>query len=258
MAACTSQLLTVSTIVRQLICRSRDGFIGAVGDINERGEISHTRWADAVVDAEGITPDLARVRQESMAAQERGDMLASARVLQSDMMALLEGKDDYTNPAEIAAPPPDELFVAPGGTERASDQEGPRFSRREPDETVEEITLESGDNGPRQGRRSENPADATDRRQHANQRRTDRRAGGESEVARTSVGGTPRVGWYSATRVRRRNGQPATAARGARSRLKAQNFGREQLGGATGHPSAGLGVWFTLDRGETGEYGSVV
>jgi len=125
---------------------------------------------------------------------------------------------------------------------------GPFFSRSE-----------SGANVPRQGDSTGGP----DARRNRSQDRAGRAAGADSratagEVAGRSVGGAPRVGWDSATRVVSVRGQPRRVYRGASRPASAESFDPQRLGGATGHPSAGLGVWFTSDHGEASQYGATV
>ncbi|WP_018865146.1 hypothetical protein [Thioalkalivibrio sp. ARh3] len=79
-----------------------------------------------------------------------------------------------------------------------------------------------------------------------------------TEGARTVGGGTPRSGWVSASVVRDQGAGPRLVHRGARSAIQSEHFSPESLGRATGHPTAGLGVWFTTNRGEASEYGSHV
>jgi hypothetical protein len=75
--------------------------------------------------------------------------------------------------------------------------------------------------------------------------------------ARTVDGGSPRVGWAEATRIRRKDGSPAAVFRGASRELTAGDFAGSALGAATGHPSSGLGVWFTTERDDAARYGEV-
>ena len=52
-------------------------------------------------------------------------------------------------------------------------------------------------------------------------------------------------------------GEPLTVYRGADRELTAEHFGLDALGYATGHPSSGLGVFFSKDRAEAARYGQV-
>lgn len=86
--------------------------------------------------------------------------------------------------------------------------------------------------------------------------------GGEKppvEVLHTTVaGGRATQGWSRATRaVRASTGEPAVLYRGAAQPLESTSFDKTRLGGASGHPSSGLGVWFTTGKGEAARYGKV-
>lgn len=72
----------------------------------------------------------------------------------------------------------------------------------------------------------------------------------------TVGGGTPRTGWAESTGVMGTDGRPATVYRGSRDgTTTAADFAA--TGAATGHPSAGLGVWLSADRGDAARYGTV-
>lgn len=68
-------------------------------------------------------------------------------------------------------------------------------------------------------------------------------------------GGRPASGWAGATRVRGTDGQPYPVHRGAQTPLKITSFSPDRLGGASGNPSSGLGVWLTPDFYEAKSYG---
>lgn len=51
---------------------------------------------------------------------------------------------------------------------------------------------------------------------------------------------------------------PLVVFRGSEQPLTAEHFNAEALGKASGHPSSGLGVFFTNDRGDAARYGSLV
>jgi hypothetical protein len=62
--------------------------------------------------------------------------------------------------------------------------------------------------------------------------------------------------WTSATSIRFIDGRPARIYRGsADGQTRPGDF--ERVGAATGHPSAGLGVWFSSDRADASRYGQV-
>lgn len=77
------------------------------------------------------------------------------------------------------------------------------------------------------------------------------------DLLTTVGGGRPAPGWVGATRVRRKDGRPATAYRGAGGALSATDFGTDRLGFATGNPSSGLGVWFATTQEDAAQYGNV-
>ncbi len=82
--------------------------------------------------------------------------------------------------------------------------------------------------------------------------------GAPAEDAPLTAGGNPAApDWESATRIRRRDGSPAPVYRGSRGALSAADFSEEAFGRATGHPTAGLGVWFSASRLEAANYGAV-
>lgn len=73
---------------------------------------------------------------------------------------------------------------------------------------------------------------------------------------RTISGGEPRPQWAEETVVKTASGEPATVYRGsATGQTTPDNF--QQLGAATGHPSAPLGVWFTSNVNDAAIYGQV-
>ncbi len=76
------------------------------------------------------------------------------------------------------------------------------------------------------------------------------------EELHRAVGGAPRIGWASRTRIRRKDGLPLQVFRGAGRALTDADFGAEARGVASGNPSSGLGVWFTEDAEEAGQYGA--
>lgn len=53
------------------------------------------------------------------------------------------------------------------------------------------------------------------------------------------------------------SGEPLKVFRGSDRELVAEHFGLDTLGKATGHPSSGLGVFFSKDRSEAARYGQV-
>lgn len=75
-------------------------------------------------------------------------------------------------------------------------------------------------------------------------------------VQRTVAGGNAAQGWARSTRIRRSDGQPATVYRGASAPLEPGHFGREALGVASGNPSSGLGVWFSISETDSARYGT--
>lgn len=74
----------------------------------------------------------------------------------------------------------------------------------------------------------------------------------QPRAARTISGAAPREQWAEATAIQA-DGRPAHVWRGAASPLQADDFGN--IGRATGHPSAQLGVWFTSDQADAATYG---
>lgn len=75
------------------------------------------------------------------------------------------------------------------------------------------------------------------------------------ELHGTIAGGNPRDGWIESTRIRGTNNRPVTLHRGAALALAPEHFDAASLGVATNRPSAGLGVWFTVDPQEAASYG---
>jgi hypothetical protein len=73
---------------------------------------------------------------------------------------------------------------------------------------------------------------------------------------RTIAGEVPEPAWARATVARDADGTPATVYRGSRSGTTTpENF--NELGAATGHPSAHLGVWFSESAADAGKYGTI-
>ena len=85
------------------------------------------------------------------------------------------------------------------------------------------------------------------------------RNGQPDDGGRTVAGLPATPGWREATvAVFRRNGarEPARLWRGSSDGLtRPEDFSRESLGKASGHPSAHLGVWLTSQRGDASKYG---
>jgi len=73
----------------------------------------------------------------------------------------------------------------------------------------------------------------------------------------TVGGGTAERGWSAATGIRGTDGQPAPVYRGAAIELAPEHFDIGSLGKSTGHPSSGLGVWFSAARDQAAQYGEV-
>lgn len=73
---------------------------------------------------------------------------------------------------------------------------------------------------------------------------------------RAADGSVPEPAWTGATVARDETGAPATLYRGSRTGTTDANAFQE-LGAATGHPSAQLGVFFTDDAADAGRYGQV-
>lgn len=81
-------------------------------------------------------------------------------------------------------------------------------------------------------------------------------ASGAGEVVHGTVaGGNAREGWAQSTRIRGKDGQPLAIYRGASVPLAPEHFDLGALGAATGRPSSGLGVWFTISEAEARSYG---
>ena len=73
----------------------------------------------------------------------------------------------------------------------------------------------------------------------------------------TSLSGSPvRPDWSENTRIRNKRG-PARIFRGAERPTSVEDFSSKSLGKNTGSPTAGLGVFFTMDPAEAGQYGHV-
>lgn len=89
--------------------------------------------------------------------------------------------------------------------------------------------------------------------QKANEPRPELQA---AENVVTVGGGIPEQSWAENTRITGTDSKPATVYRGSRTgTTTAEDF--STIGAATGHPSAGLGVWLSSDRGDAAKYGTV-
>lgn len=74
----------------------------------------------------------------------------------------------------------------------------------------------------------------------------------------TIGGGKPEQSWTENTRVIGADKAPATIYRGSQDgETRVEDFGEARIGGATGHPSSGLGVWFSGSKSDAAEYGKV-
>lgn len=103
-------------------------------------------------------------------------------------------------------------------------------------------------------------ANAKEKGYTAEHGQSDRPAGTDAqreELHATVGGGRAAPGWARATRIRGKDGRPAAVYRGAAHALRPEHFDLGALGHATGRPSSGLGVWFTISEGEAASYGSV-
>lgn len=79
----------------------------------------------------------------------------------------------------------------------------------------------------------------------------------DQDSLRTVGGGRPAQGWQAATRIRGKSGQPFRLYRGSSRPISASDFSDSSLGAATGHPTSGLGVFFTTDQSDASRYGAV-
>ncbi|WP_020409796.1 LPD38 domain-containing protein [Hahella ganghwensis] len=79
-----------------------------------------------------------------------------------------------------------------------------------------------------------------------------------SEEFGRNLAGKPAPDWHLQTRIRGKHGRPVRVFRGSEAGLSIGNFGRDQIGKATNHPSAALGVWFTTSNSDASRYGSTV
>lgn len=79
-----------------------------------------------------------------------------------------------------------------------------------------------------------------------------------SEEFGRNLEGESKTDWHLQTRIRSKNGRPLKVFRGGRSGIEAENFSPNQLGKATNHPSAALGVWFTTSNSDANRYGDHV
>lgn len=79
----------------------------------------------------------------------------------------------------------------------------------------------------------------------------------DQDSRRTVGGSQPAEGWQTATRIRGKSGKPLRLYRGSSRPLASTDFEDSSLGAATGHPSSGLGVFFTTDQADASRYGEV-
>ena len=79
---------------------------------------------------------------------------------------------------------------------------------------------------------------------------------GDAVYGRTIAGNEPDESWAVETSIRHAGG-PVAVFRGARNPLQANRFELDSLGYNTGHPSSGLGVWFTTKADDAAQYGSL-
>lgn len=86
---------------------------------------------------------------------------------------------------------------------------------------------------------------------------TGSRVQADQDVLPTVGGGRAAQGWAQATRGVGRDRKPLTFYRGAVQALSAEHFNAEALGKATGHPSAGLGVFLSNNADDAARYGTV-
>ncbi len=102
---------------------------------------------------------------------------------------------------------------------------------------------------------NQGPADGTVGADETRSARTG--AGRDAFEGLAAIGGrVPAPGWSAATRIRDRDGNPGTVYRGSRDgSTSPDDFGA--VGAATGHPSAGLGVWFSASKQDASRYGTV-
>jgi hypothetical protein len=80
---------------------------------------------------------------------------------------------------------------------------------------------------------------------------------GQQAAERTAAGGAPAEGWRDATRIRSEDAaEPLTVYRGGEREVSEDHFSDEALGSKTGHPSSGLGVFFTTSEEEAHQWGN--
>lgn len=71
-------------------------------------------------------------------------------------------------------------------------------------------------------------------------------------------GRAPEQSWVENTRVTGADKAPIVIYRGsADGETRVEDFSEDRIGAATGHPSSGLGVWFSADKGDAAGYGKV-
>lgn len=180
------------------------------------------------------------------AVKDNPDLVPAARVMQaSDALeasrltdpADLAARDDHIRAVETAADQ-----IARGDRVDVTDIMGKHAidSARVADHVDQLAQLERENAAQsRTGRPSEGPAD-----------------GAREVVHATVAGGDAPQGWAGATRIQR-EGAPISVYRGASRFLSPEDFSPESLGVASGHPSSGLGVFFTESKGEAAKYGDV-
>jgi hypothetical protein len=167
---------------------------------------------------------------------------------------------------EIEQNQPKKAAGKPESTESRLDQKIPGYTVEEsnaPDDADSGITVEEGNDDAhaeferlrqRQNQESVGTGTGTPERQ-------DDSSGRGSRVV--SPQGSRSEGTPTGDRSPRENrttaseGKPLKAHRGAHSALAPEHFNDEALGFASGHPSSGLGVWFTNDKSETPRFGPI-
>lgn len=79
----------------------------------------------------------------------------------------------------------------------------------------------------------------------------------DEELAAAGSGEPEQSGAENAGGSGEESGEPLSVYRGAERKLSPEDFEQSSLGHATGHPSSGLGVFFSLSKDEAAHYGEV-
>lgn len=229
----------------------------AAGNVNSvgAGRRAQLEWMEELVSRAGIdlkTADNETIKRALRLNDERARLLDYLPSVDELTESGLAGVDEAFEVALVTrATELDAALVERLAVQYAEDDSGfisaVRAFLNEQDTEIASRSEESP--GPQEGLTQFDQDDGQPRRSSGNQ--------ADQDGQRTVGGSQPAEGWQTATRIRGKSGKPLRLYRGSSRAISAADFSDSSLGAATGHPSSGLGVFFTTDQADASRYGEV-